>query len=148
MNKIINQKRYNTETAKCLGVWNNGHYGNDFNACEEKLYIKKTGEYFLHGKGGAMSKYAAPHGENMGSGEEIIPLSYEAATKWAEKHMNGSEYEAIFGEVEEDTEDGEEKEKITITLPADVVLSLKEKKELNGVNISRQVAKALKDAGY
>lgn len=34
--------------------------------------------------------------------EAITPLSYEDARKWVERHLNADEYEAEFGEVEED----------------------------------------------
>lgn len=103
MKKIINNKVYDTETAVCVGEWSNGHYTNDLSYCSEDLYRKRTGEFFLHGDGGPMSKYAVSCGNNSwGRGEKIIPLTYEAAQKWAEEHLGGDEYEAIFGEVVED----------------------------------------------
>ena len=56
--KIINNRMYNTETAKQLGYWSNGYTPSDFYFAEETLYQKKTGEYFLVGHGGPMSSYA------------------------------------------------------------------------------------------
>lgn len=53
MKKIIDGKMYNTETAKECGTWDNCEYG--FNRVEETLYRKKTGEFFIHGEGGANS---------------------------------------------------------------------------------------------
>ena len=44
--KIINNRMYNTETAKQLGYWSNGYTPSDFYFAEETLYQKKTGEYF------------------------------------------------------------------------------------------------------
>ncbi len=41
MKKIINGKKYDTETATRLADWNNGGY------CKETLYQKHTGEYFM-----------------------------------------------------------------------------------------------------
>lgn len=103
MKKIINNKRYDTETAEYLANASYGNYG-DFSHWEEDLYRKRTGEYFLYGAGGAMTKYAESCGQNEWSGgEKIIPLSVEAAQSWAEKHLDGDEYERIFGEVEDDT---------------------------------------------
>lgn len=103
MKKIINNKVYDTRTAECVGEWSNGCYTNDFNYCSEDLYRKRTGEFFLHGDGGAMSKYAVSSGNgNWGGGEKIIPLTYDAAQEWAQEHLSGEEYEAIFGEVVED----------------------------------------------
>lgn len=102
MKKIINGKLYSTETAECVGMWNNGYYTNDFNYCSENLYRKRTGEFFLHGAGHAMSIYASHEGNSSGWGEQIIPLTYQEAQEWAEKHLTGDEYEEIFGEVSED----------------------------------------------
>lgn len=103
MKKVINNRLYNTETAKLRGIWDNGRPYSDFAWCEEKLYQKKTGEFFLHGCGGAASRYSEERGQNTwGSGERIIPLTVEAAREWAEEHLDGDEYEAIFGPVIED----------------------------------------------
>ncbi|MDY6279763.1 MAG: hypothetical protein SPL63_06550, partial [Roseburia faecis] len=67
------------------------------------LYQKKTGEYFLYGEGGPMTKYAESIGQNEWSGgEEIIPLSVESARQWAEYNLSADEYEKIFGPVAED----------------------------------------------
>ena len=102
MKKIINGKLYSTETAEHIGMWNNGYYTNDFNYCSEYLYRKKTGEFFLHGEGHALSIYASHEGNSSGWGEQIIPMTYQEAQEWAEKHLTGDEYEEIFGDVSED----------------------------------------------
>ena len=101
MKKIINGKKYDTKTAKEMGCWSNNYYCNDFNYCEETLYRKKTGEYFLYGEGGAMSKYSQSCGNMRSGGAEIILMTEAEAKKWAEKHLDCDEYEEIFGEVEE-----------------------------------------------
>lgn len=102
MKKVINGKMYNTETARLIGSWNNRDYGN-FGYCEENLYQKKTGEFFLHGEGGARSKYARKYGSNTwGGGEDITPQTFEQARQWAEEYLTADEYEAAFGEVAED----------------------------------------------
>ena len=100
MKKVINGKMYNTETAKKMADWYYGYPG-DFDYYEERLYKKKTGEFFLFGKGGARSKYSDNDGFETYGSCEIIPYSEEEARKWAEKHCSGDEYEEIFGEVEE-----------------------------------------------
>jgi DNA-binding MarR family transcriptional regulator len=41
-----------------------------------------------------------------------MPLSLEEAQKWAEDHLDGDEYEAIFGAVQED----ESKRTVTFSL--------------------------------
>ena len=102
MKKIINGKKYDTDTAKEVGYDNNGSLCSDFSYIEETLYKKKTGEFFLCGKGGAVTKYAeCKPGEFSRSGEAIVPLKEDEAKKWAEDHLTVEEYEKIFGEVEE-----------------------------------------------
>ena len=102
MKKIINGKKYNTETAKMVGSWSNNRSYCDFSCCEEMLYKKRTGEFFLYGEGGPMSKYSVSCGQNSWSGgAEIIPMTESEAKKWAEEHLGADEYEEIFGEVEE-----------------------------------------------
>lgn len=101
MKKIINGKKYDTNTAKALHTMERGTPG-DFSYMSETLYIKKTGEYFLHGEGGPMTTYAQSAGQNCWTGgEAITPITEAEAREWGEKHMDGDEYEAIFGEVEE-----------------------------------------------
>ena len=101
MKKIINNKKYDTETAKCVGAYQYGHVG-DGQYFSEKLYLKKTGEFFLYGEGGGLSRYANEVGMNEWSGgEEIMPMSRDDAMEWAEKYLDGDEFEEIFGEVEE-----------------------------------------------
>ncbi len=103
MNKIINGKRYNTETAKELG---SDGYSNrsDLSYWYETLYQKTNGEFFLYGEGGPNSKYSISIGNNNWSrSEKIIPLSLESAQKWAEEHLSGDVYEKIFEVTEDDT---------------------------------------------
>lgn len=103
MKKIINGKVYDTSTAKELGSYANYGSWRDFSHYEETLYRKKTGEFFLHGEGGPATRYAVPEGQNSWSGgERIMPMTYNEAREWAEKHLEADDYEAIFGEVVED----------------------------------------------
>ena len=96
MKKIIGGKRYNTNTAKNLGSAGYSHPG-DFSFWHEELYQKKTGEFFLYGKGGAMSRYARRIGpDEWTGGEEIRPLSLKEARKWAEENLDVEEFERIF----------------------------------------------------
>ena len=103
MKKVINGALYDTETAKLLGQDSYSNPG-DFQHWVETLYRTKSGKYFLHGKGGAMTKYAVCVGQNEWcGGEKIIPLDLESAQKWAEEHLDGDEYIRAFGEPEERT---------------------------------------------
>ena len=65
MKKIINGKKYDTDTAQELASWDNGGGWRDFHHCEETLYRKKTGEFFLFGEGGPMTKYAVSTGQTQ-----------------------------------------------------------------------------------
>lgn len=114
MKKIINGKVYDTDKAKELGIYCSPGNWNDFNYYEETLYQKRTGEFFLFGKGNANTKYAEVIGQNCWSGgRKILPMSYEDAREWAEKHLDADEYEEIFGVVDESGA------KMTVTLSID-----------------------------
>ena len=104
MKKIINGKMYDTATAKRLGQAHGGGQSfRDFQYWEERLYQKRTGEFFLHGEGGPMTRYAEHIDQNNWSGgERIIPLSVKEAREWAEENLDADDYQEIFGEVSED----------------------------------------------
>ena len=144
MKKIINGKVYDTQTAECVGEQSWGNMS-DFAYCNEELYRKRTGEYFLYGVGGGMSKYAQSSGQNSwGWGEKILPLTLAEAQAWAEEHLDGDEYEKIFGAVEEpDTTT-----RINWTLDADIVEDLRQRTAETGVPVSRAVSDVLRAAGY
>ena len=102
MKKIIGGKLYNTDTATRVYSYCNGLSNRDFNNMTEHLYRKKTGEFFLHGWGGAMSKYREQCDGNMWSGgESIIPLTIEEAKEWLERYADADVYIECFGEVAE-----------------------------------------------
>ena len=101
MKKVIDGALYDTSTAKLLGEDSYSNPG-DFQHWVETLYRTKSGKYFLHGKGGAMTTYAVCVSQNEWSGgEKIIPLDLDSAQKWAEEHLDGDEYIRAFGEPEE-----------------------------------------------
>ena len=110
MKKVIKGRTYDTEKASLLGE-DSFEYPGNFRHWRECLYQKRSGEFFLYGYGGPLTQYARSVGQNeWESGEKISPLSYDAAQSWAEEHLDGDEYEKIFGEIEESGE------KSTITL--------------------------------
>lgn len=140
MKKIINGKRYDTDTAKKLA---NDWYSNrtDFHYWEETLYRKNTGEYFLHGEGGPASKYAQSVGQNSWSGgEKLIPLSVENARQWAEDHLDGDDYERIFGTVEETSP---EKKTVAFSLPESTIEKIRNGAATGGISMSEYVSKAV-----
>lgn len=107
MRKIIDGRKYDTETATEVHEWSDGA-PSDFGYVEETLYRKRTGEYFLHCYGGPMTRYAEreTYGSGYTYGSTIIPTTYDEARAWAEGHMGADEYDAEFGEVPES--DGED----------------------------------------
>lgn len=103
MKKIINGKRYDTETAEYIGSTSWGDGPSDFNHWSEELYRKRTGEFFLYGEGGANSKYREEISMNSWSGgEKIIPLTDDEAREWAEEYLDAEEYEKLFTVTEEE----------------------------------------------
>lgn len=141
MKKIINGKKYDTETAKFKGKYDNGLGGTDLDWYEESLYLKRTGEFFLYGVGNARSKYSEACGSNWWSGSsDIIPLSLNEAMKWSETHLDGDEYEAIFGEVEE-TGDGVSP--LVVYLPDELIEKLKQTAKTANISVSDCVKDAL-----
>jgi len=101
MKKVINGKLYNTDGAKKLGYWSNRSNRNDFDFCEETLYKTKAGAYFVHGSGGANSKYGKWQGNSGGPGEEIRPYTETDAREWCEQKLDADEYISIWGPPEE-----------------------------------------------
>ena len=144
MKKIINGAKYDTTTAKRLGIWENGYSRSDFNYCSEDLYQTKSGKYFLHGEGGPMSKYSQSCGNNSWTGgQHIEPLTPAAAREWAEEHLDADAYCALFGEPEE-ASDG--REALTLTLPSDIKRALENMRAETGKSISQIVTDMVRNA--
>ena len=101
MNKIINGKLYDTETAKKVGCYDNGYDCENFHYFYEALYLKKTGEWFLYGEGGPMSDYSEPYGSGWMGIRKIMPYTEAEAKRWAARHLNADKYMEHFGKVDE-----------------------------------------------
>lgn len=141
MNKIINGKRYNTESAKLLGSFDNGEYPSDLSYVRESLYRTKSGQYFIHGEGGASTQYAQQR-EISGwrPGEKIIPLAEDCARNWAEEHLSGEVYERIFGETQE-----AEPETKLVRISAETSALLEQLKERTGETYMNIVGRLVRD---
>lgn len=101
MKKIINGRKYDTDTAKIIASYSNECPCSDFRFFHERLYQKHTKEFFVYGYGGAMSKYAETCFDGRTGGENIIPLSLDEAKEWVATHSTVEIYETLFGEVAE-----------------------------------------------
>lgn len=103
MKKIINGKMYNTETAKLIAHWDNNYSVSDNCYMKTNIYLKRTGEYFIHIDGNAGSRAAEylPAYHAYTPGEKIIPTTLVEVKAMAMKNLEADDYEKIFGEVEE-----------------------------------------------
>lgn len=143
MKKVIKGKLYDTEKAKEVGVWGNGLGWSDFKRCSETLYIKKTGEYFLYGEGGPMSRWSVSNGDNTWSGGNgIIPMTYEEAAEWAEEHLTADEYASQFEIVPEDGD----KVQMKFYLSASTATAIRQAARVAGKQPSEFVDEILSDA--
>lgn len=137
MYRVINGKRYNTETAEKVAEDSYGARG-DFSHWTETLYQKSTGEFFLYGEGGPMSKYSEYVEPNArGGGEKIIPLSLNEAQAWVEKHTDGNTYDEIFGT------DGETGDKVSVTIR--LTESAAKKIKLRAASEGKSISSTLED---
>ena len=136
MKKVIDGSLYNTDTARLIGEWDNRRYGSlDF--CGERLYRTKSGKYFLHGEGGAMSKYARSCGSNQwSSGEMIIPMTEVAACDWAVSRLGADEFAKAFSAVDEDLH--------TVAVSDQCYSRLKALKDLTGLTYAEIVDSSVK----
>ncbi len=102
MRRIINGKKYDTDTADFIDETGNNLPQSNFRWMEEELYKKKTGEFFLAGEGGPLSKYGIRCDNNTLSGShKITPLTIDEAKEWVENNSYYDTYVELFGEPEE-----------------------------------------------
>jgi hypothetical protein len=97
MKKIIDGKRYNTDTADHVANYNNCFPSGDFHWINKDIYITSKGSWFLHSSGGAMTLYCQQTGPNEWSGgERIDVLTPEEAREWLEEHGQTEALERYF----------------------------------------------------
>ena len=98
MKRIIEGKCYDTATATEVASSYYSYKG-DFDWVEETLYRTKSGRYFMHGMGGAHTRWCW-YDENIwrGDGEGIVALTPAEAVEWLE--ANGKDVPAGCPEIE------------------------------------------------
>lgn len=101
MQKVINGKRYDTATAERIAEWSNGLSLSDFNACDETLYRTPRGRFFLHGIGGALTRWRRSVGSGWTGGSGIVPLSETQAREWCEQRGVDADTIARFFPIED-----------------------------------------------
>lgn len=139
MKKVIGGARYDTTTAQLLASWEMGDIvEDDLQYCEETLYRTKAGRYFLHGSGGASTRYAAMReGGGMKPGEAIIPIPEDQARALVAQHCDADQYDAIFGAIEE----GKVQRTVYLSPAAD--RKLEELKTSTGLSIPQLIDRAI-----
>lgn len=140
MKRIIKGKKCNTETAKLLGE---REKHNDPTAGDwycDKLYLTKSGAYFLYGYGNWQSKYSKRFGEGRISGGdewELFPNA-SAARQWAEENLTADDYIAAFGEPGDD-----ETEFIAVRISAEARAKLDAERDRTGETLGAIVDRAI-----
>ena len=139
MKKIINNKVYNSDTAKLIGARRCDDPGmSAYGFKTETLYQKKTGEFFLLGIGGPDGKYAT-HNRRGWTAESarIVPVQYDEAREWAEAALPPEEYAQHFGEL---AMDEDRTEWMTISVPASIARRIRMEAQRTGSTISGTIA--------
>ena len=141
MKKIIKGKVYDTNTAENLGE-RCRNIDDPKMITNEILCRKRTGEYFLYGSGGCLTKYAVSECNNTWrGGKTIIPLSVSAAKEWAEDNLSAEKYEEIFGVIEEDGT----KQAVTLSLSVSNYELAKRESAERGTSVSAFIDELIKN---
>lgn len=114
MKKVIRGRLYDTETAKPIG---------STSGTGETLYRKRTGEYFL------------------GAGDRIKPLAYDEARKWAENALDGDEWFAEFGDLEENGD----KTTLNISITVGAADIVKRSAQKTGKSVSEMIETLIRE---
>lgn len=102
MIKVIDGKRYNTNTAEEVYSYYTGQYG-DFDYRERTLYRTKAGAWFMYHAGGALTDMAIVTSGNDRTGSTCIePVTDDEAYAFLERHSADDEalaaLERYFGD--------------------------------------------------
>lgn len=139
MRKAIDGHRYDSEAAHEVGSWDNGVAHGDLDAVMETLHRTKAWLYFLHGEGGARTRYGRQDGlGGWTAGEAVTPLGPEEARRWAEEHLTGEEYEAEWGTPEEG-----EVRAMSVRVPESVYRAIREASAAQGCSMGKIVTDAI-----
>jgi len=104
MKKIIDGKRYDTDTAtRVCDLSPRGFYGSDYRREDTWLYRTRLGNWFMAGEGGPRSRWAQPYGQSGStSGSGLRPLDKETARELLERYGDEDDVEMYFGASVED----------------------------------------------
>lgn len=134
MKKIIKGKVYDTGAAELIGKEDYLSGTGYFNWFIDRLYRKRSGEFFLHGQGGAFSKYLKTCGDlTMSGGNKFTPLSFAQAQEWANEKLS-SDDAAIkhFNEIEIN----ENRKTVGISIAVSTHEKAKRQASIEGISLS------------
>jgi len=97
MIKVIDGKRYNTNTAKLVFSWNNGQFYGDFRRRDKDLYLTPKGSWFIHHEGGPMTDMAKAYGTVFAGSEDIEPITEKDAYRFLEAHSDHRDAREAIG---------------------------------------------------
>lgn len=99
MIRVIDGKRYNTETAVEVADISGNHFTSDFKWDDTRLYRTKNGTWFIAGRGNAMSRWASPaQGGGWCPGKGLVPIGDDEAREVLERHNETAALEQYFGD--------------------------------------------------
>lgn len=84
MQQVINRTLYDTESSERIARYAGNTDPSDFYFLIEELYKTAAGDYFIHGQGGAQTKYAKRVSGGRTGSEEIREVTEEEALEWCE----------------------------------------------------------------
>lgn len=113
MKKTIRGRTFDTDTAERLGTYRDSN-------CIEVLFRKRTGEFFIYGRGNAESDYAKWGKTGVVGSEQIITLTPKQAQKWARLKLSAVQYNDLFGSGADN-----QKQTISLSLPVGAIKALK-----------------------
>ncbi len=102
MKKIIDGKRYDTETATQVDVLSNDYCWSDFKFERTNIYRTKSGNWFLSGRGGPLSRWSVRVGNAATGGSGIRPIDAVEAREILEGEGNVAAIEQYFQDSLED----------------------------------------------
>ena len=98
MQQVIDRKLYDTDQSEQIARYAPLTDRGDYNYLIETLYKTADGEYFLHGEGGAATKWAEKTGGQRTSSEEIQLLTDDEVLDWCEERaIDGETVVEEFG---------------------------------------------------
>ena len=143
MKRIIDGVTYNTETATLIyrdaleGSWN------DYKWQSESLYKTRSGRFFLHGEGGAGTKYGkAVSTTSRAGGEQIKPISEDDARRWLEQFEAPDE---ICPELFPGAEETETESVIYLRVPSFLKTKLEAKAKEQGKSLNALLMRTIEE---